>query len=66
MGGSGIRSAVDAVGGLRSRWEAGNLLQRACGAMGLEDCTVGIWGFYTDPISPASLFDFFTRNQAGW
>ncbi len=35
MGGSGIRSAVGAVVGLCSRWEAGNLLQRACVAMGL-------------------------------
>jgi hypothetical protein len=35
MGGSGIRSAVGVVVGLCSRWEAGNLLQRACGAIGL-------------------------------
>jgi hypothetical protein len=41
MGGSGIRSAVGAVVGLCSRWEVGSLLQRACRAMGLGDCTVG-------------------------
>jgi hypothetical protein len=39
MGGSGIRSAVGAVVGLCSRWEAGNLLQRACGAQ-------WEWGLY--------------------
>jgi hypothetical protein len=66
MGGSGIRSALGAVVGLCSRWEAGNLLQRACGAMELGDCTVGTWGFYTDPISPATLFEFFTGNLADW
>jgi hypothetical protein len=55
MGGSGIRSAVGAVVGLCSRWEAGNLLQRACVAMGLGDCAVGTWGFYTDPVSPAKI-----------
>jgi len=66
MGGSGIRSAVDAVVGLCSRWEAGNLLQRACGAMGLGDRTVGKWRFYADPVSTAILFDFFTGNLAGW
>jgi hypothetical protein len=42
------------------------LLQRACGAMGLGNCTVGTWGFYTDPISPATLFEFFTGNLADW
>ncbi len=42
MGGAGIlRSAVGADDGLCSRWEAGNLLQRACDAVGLADCTVG-------------------------
>jgi hypothetical protein len=66
MDGPGIQSAVGAVVGLCSRWEAGNLLQRACGAMGLGDCTVGMWGFYTDPVSPASLFDFFIGNLADW
>ena len=66
MGGSGIRSAMGAVVGLCSRWEAGNLLQRSCDAMGLRDCTVGTWGFYTDPVSPATLFDFFIRNLAVW
>ena len=65
MGGSGIRSSMGAVVGLCSRWEAGSLLQRTCGAMGLGDCTVGTWGFYTDPVSPATLFDFFTGNLAG-
>ena len=64
MGGSGIRSAMGAVDGLSSRWEAGNLLQRACGAMGLGDCTVGSRGFYADPVSPATHFVFFTGNLA--
>jgi hypothetical protein len=35
------------------------------------DCTegfgdLGIWGFYTDPVSPVTLFDFFTGNLADW
>ena len=34
--------------------------------MGLGDCTVGTWGFYTDPVSPEALFDFFTGNLPGW
>ena len=66
MGGSGIRSALGATFGLCSRWEAGGLLQRACGAMSLGDCTVEMWGFYTDPFSPLTLFDFFADNLAGW
>jgi hypothetical protein len=41
MGGSGIRSAVGVVVGLCSRWEAGNLLEKAGGAIELGDCTVG-------------------------
>jgi len=66
MGGSGIRSAVGAVVGLCSRWAAGDLLQRACGAMDLGDCTVEKWELYADPISPEALFDFFTENLADW
>jgi hypothetical protein len=66
MGGSGIRSAVGAVVGLSGRREAGNLLQRACGAVGLRDWTVAWWGFYTDPVSPVALFRFFTGNPPGW
>ena len=66
MDGSGIRSAVGAVVGLCSRWEARNLLQRACSAMGLGDCTVEMWEFYTDAVSPATLFDFFAGNLADW
>jgi len=66
MGGSGIHSAVGVVVGLCSRWEAGDLLQRACGAMDLRDCTVEKWGFYTDPVSPEALFDFYTGNLADW
>ena len=66
MGGSGIRSALGAVVGLCSRWEAGDLLQMPCGAMGLRDCTVERWGFYPDPVSPATLFDVFTGNLADW
>ena len=34
--------------------------------MGLGDCTVGTWEFYTDPITPATLFCFFTGNLADW
>jgi hypothetical protein len=64
MGGSGIRSAVGAVVCLCSRWETGNLLERACGAMGLGDCMVGPWGIFTDPVSPATLLDFFTGSLA--
>jgi len=66
MGGSGIRSAVDAVVGLSGRWEAGNMLQRACGAFGLRDWTVAGLGFYTDPVSPTALSCFFTGNLPGW
>ena len=66
MGGSGIRSAMGVVVGLSGRWEAGNLLQRACGALGLRDWTVAWLGFYTDPVSPAALFRFFTGNLPGW
>jgi hypothetical protein len=66
MGGSGIRSAMGAVVGLCNRWEASNLLQRACVAMGLADCTVESLGFYTDPVSPATLFVFFIRKLAVW
>jgi len=66
MGGPGIHSEVGAVVGLCSRRKPGNLLQRACGAMGLGDYTVGMWGFYTDPVSPASLFDSIKGNLADW
>ena len=34
--------------------------------MELGDCTVGMWGFYTDPVSLVSLFDFSTGNLADW
>ena len=66
MGRSGIRSAEGAVIGLCGRWEAGNLLQRACVAMGLVDCTVEAWVFYKDPVSPAEFFAFFTGNLVDW
>jgi hypothetical protein len=66
MGGSGIRSAVGAMVGLCSGCEAGNLIQRACGAVGLGDCTVGVCGFYTDPVSPSTLFDSFTGYLEDW
>jgi len=66
MGGSGIRSAVGAVVGLCSRWEAGNFLQRVCGAMELMDCTVGTSRSYTYPVSPEALFGFFTGHLPGW
>jgi hypothetical protein len=66
MGKSGVRSAVGAVVGLCSRWEAGNLLQKACGAEGLGDCTVGTWNYHTDLVSPAKRFAFFTGNLADW
>ena len=63
MGGSGIRSAVGVVVGLCSRWEAGNLLQRARGAMGLGDCTVGTWGFIR---TRYRLRRFLTSLQEIW
>ena len=66
MDGSGIRSAVGAAVGLSGRWETGNLLQRAGGAVGLRDWTVAWLGFYADPVSPAALFRFFTGNLPGW
>jgi hypothetical protein len=66
MGGSGIRSAVGVVVGQCDRWEAGYLLQMTCGAIGLGDYKVKTWGFYTEPVSPATLFDFLTGNLAGW
>jgi len=66
MGESGIPSALGATVGLSSRWEAGSLPQRVCGAMILGDCTVEMWRFYTDPVSPATLIDFFTGNLADW
>jgi hypothetical protein len=64
MGGSGIRSTAGGVVGLCSRWDTESVLQKACGAMGLVDCTVKTWGFYTDPVSPESLFHFFTGSLA--
>jgi hypothetical protein len=33
---------------------------------GSGDCTVGKWAFYTDPVSPVTLYDFFARNLADW
>jgi len=55
MGGSGIHLTVGAVVGLCSRWEASNMLQRACGAMGPGDWTVGPWGFFFGPGIAATL-----------
>ena len=52
--------------GLCSRWEAGYSLEMTCCATGLVDCTVGIWGFYADLVSPAALFDIPTGNLPGW
>jgi hypothetical protein len=66
MGGSGIRSAVGAVVGLCCRLEVNSLLKRACSAMILGDCSAGKWGFYADPVSPATLIVFFTGNLADW
>jgi hypothetical protein len=34
--------------------------------VGLRYCTVGTWGYYTDPVSLATLFDFLTGNLADW
>jgi hypothetical protein len=34
--------------------------------MGLRDCPVERWGFYPDPVSPTTLFDFLTGNLADW
>jgi len=66
MGGSGIRTAVGAVGGLCSRWKAGNLLQWAYGLMGLMNWTVETLRHYKDPVPPADLFVFFTGNLVDW
>jgi hypothetical protein len=65
MAGSGICSELGDAVSLCSRWEAGNLIQRACGAMELENFAVGTCEFYADPVSPEALFDFFTGNQPG-
>jgi hypothetical protein len=43
--------------------EAGNLLERAGGAIDLGDYTVGTRGYYTDPASPAKLFVSFSGKQ---
>jgi len=66
MGGSGIRSAVGTVVGLCIRREAVSLLQRACGAMGLGNCTEEMWGAYTDPVSPTAPLGFFRGNLVDW
>jgi len=42
------------------------LTPKGTGAIQLADCTVGTWGFYTDPVSPEAHFDFFTENLADW
>jgi hypothetical protein len=34
--------------------------------MGLGDCTVESCGFYTDLVSPATLFDLFIGKLAEW
>jgi hypothetical protein len=64
MGESGIRSAVGAVVGLCSRWEACSLLQRACGAMELGDCTGGI-GILYGPGIAVDAFRLLHRKSAG-
>jgi hypothetical protein len=65
MGGSGIRSAVGAVVGLCSRWEAGNLLQRACGAMGLGGLYGGDVGILYGPGIPGAVFRLLCRKSGG-
>jgi hypothetical protein len=70
MGGSGTRSAVGAVDGLSGRWEAGNLLQRACGTIGLMDWTEAWSRSYTDQVSRAgftgSLQEICRADDAQW
>jgi hypothetical protein len=39
----------------------GHAVQRVWG-----DCTVEMWGFYADPVSPAMLFDFFAGYLEDW
>jgi hypothetical protein len=34
--------------------------------MGLRYCTVIEWGYYTNPVSLAMLFDFLTGDLANW
>ena len=59
MSGSGIRSAVRDVVGLCSRWEAVNLLQRACGAMDLGGLYGGEVGILYGPGIAGGSFDFY-------
>jgi hypothetical protein len=53
--------SVYAADGKPATCSKGHAEQSDCG-----DCTVGTWGFYADPESPASLFDFFIGNLADW
>ena len=57
-------------GGCRSRpmqpMGSRQLDPKGCGAMGLGDCTIVTWGFYTDPVSPATLFDLLIGILEGW
>jgi hypothetical protein len=62
MDGSGIRSAVDSVVGVCSRWEAGNLLQKADGAMRLGGLDGGKKGILYGLGIAAKLFDFLIRD----
>jgi hypothetical protein len=65
MGGSGIRSAVAAVVGLCSRWEAGSVLQRACGAMGLGGLYGGVLGNLYGPGIAGVAFRLLGRKFGG-
>jgi hypothetical protein len=65
MGGSGIRSGVGVAAGLCSRREAGNLLQRACDAVGLVNCTVGGVWILCGPGIAGDAFRLLYRNTGG-
>jgi hypothetical protein len=65
MGGSVIHSAMGAVVSLCSRWETGNLLQRACGAMGLGGLYGGEVGILYGPGIPGGSFRLLYRISGG-
>ncbi len=65
MGRSGIRSAVGAVVSRCSRWEAGNVLQRACVAMGLGGLYGGKVGIFYRPGIAGSVFRLLYRKSGG-
>jgi hypothetical protein len=65
MGGSGFRSALGATVGLSSRWEAGSMLQRACGAMSLGGLYGGDVGILYGPGIPGDAFRLLCGISGG-